>query len=123
MDPNYSRMTVALKGDDYLIEQMTKQLNKLIDVVKVIELESDKSVYRELVFIKVNASSNDRASINETVNMFRAKVIDVSSEALIIECTGDEGKISALIDVLEPFGIIELVRTGFTGLERGKRKI
>ncbi len=121
--PNISRMTITVCGDDYIIEQITKQLNKLIDVIKVVELKHDKSVNRELILIKVKASANDRTSINETVNIFRANVVDVAEDTLTIEITGDEGKISAFIDLVKPFGIVELVRTGFTGIQRGGFKI
>ncbi|MCT4565693.1 MAG: acetolactate synthase small subunit [Maledivibacter sp.] len=117
-NPNLSRMTITVTGDDYILEQIKKQLNKLIDVIKVIELKPDKSVYRDLVLIKVKADAKDRASINETVNIFRANIIDVSAETLTIELTGDAGKISAFVEVMKPYGIMELVRTGFTGIQR-----
>ncbi|CAH2212791.1 acetolactate synthase I/III small subunit [Tepidibacter aestuarii] len=112
-------MTIVVNSDDYTLEQIKKQLNKLIDVIKVIQLEPEKSICRELVFIKITAKSNQRASIHETVNIFRAKVIDISTETMTIELTGDFEKISAFIEIIKPYGIIELVRTGFTGLQRG----
>lgn len=118
-NPGISRMTIAVTGDDYILEQMTKQLNKVIDVIKVVELKPEKSVHRDLVLIKVKANSNERTAINETVNIFRANIVDISSETLTVELTGDAGKISAFIDVIKPFGILELVRTGFTGIQRG----
>ncbi len=122
-NPSISRMTIAVTGDDYILEQMTKQLNKLIDVIKVVELKPEKSVHRDLVLIKVKANSKERTAINETVNIFRANIVDISSETLIVELTGDSGKISAFIDVIKPFGILELVRTGFTGIQRGSSQI
>lgn len=122
-NPNISRMTITVTGDDYLLEQITKQLNKLINVIKVVELKPEKSVHRDLVLIKVKANAASRSSINETVNIFRANIVDISSETLTVELTGDAGKISAFVDVIEPFGIIELVRTGFTGIQRGSSQI
>lgn len=118
-NPKISRMTISVTGDNYILEQMIKQLNKLIDVIKVVELKPEKSVHRDLVLIKVKAASQDRTAINETVNIFRANIVDISSETLTVELTGDAGKISAFIDVIRPFGIVELVRTGFTGIQRG----
>ncbi|WP_432662398.1 acetolactate synthase small subunit [Wukongibacter baidiensis] len=122
-NPSISRMTIAVTGDDYILEQMTKQLNKLIDVIKVVELKPEKSVHRNLVLIKVKANAKERTAINETVNIFRANIVDISSETLTVELTGDSGKISAFIDVIKPFGILELVRTGFTGIQRGGSQI
>lgn len=122
-NPNISRMTITVTGDDYILEQITKQLNKVIDVIKVVELKPDKSVHRDLVLIKIKSSANDRTAINETVNIFRANIVDISSETLTVELTGDAGKISAFVDIVKPYGIIELVRTGFTGIQRGGLQI
>ncbi|WP_432406634.1 acetolactate synthase small subunit [Wukongibacter sp. M2B1] len=122
-NPNISRMTISVTGDNYILEQMIKQLNKLIDVIKVVELKPEKSVHRDLILIKVKANSKDRTAINETVNIFRANIVDISPETLTVELTGDAGKISAFIDVIKPFGIVELVRTGFTGIQRGGSQI
>lgn len=118
-----SRMTIVVTCDDYILEQIQKQLYKLIYVIKVKELKPEKSVYRELILVKVKADSNERAHINEIIDIFRAKVIDISVGTLTIELTGDEGKILAFIDILKPYEIVELVRTGFTGLQRGDVKI
>lgn len=118
-----SRMTITLMGDDDILEQVKKQLNKLEDVIKVIDLNQENSVYRELVLIKVKADAQDRAAINEIVNIFRSKIIDLSTDTLTIELTGDESKISALIKLMEDYGIQELVRTGVTALERGDKTI
>ena len=122
-DPKVSRMTIAVRGDDYILEQIKKQLNKLIDVIKIIELKKDQSVIRELALIKVKAPGNSRASIIEIVDIFRAKIVDVSNETLTVEMTGDEGKIEAFINLMEPYGISEIVRTGLTALERGSKDI
>ncbi|WP_058486618.1 acetolactate synthase small subunit [Defluviitalea phaphyphila] len=122
-DPNVSRMTIVVRGDEYILEQIKKQLNKLIDVIKVIELKENQSVYRELMLIKVEADKNQRPEIIEIVNIFRGKIVDVASESLMIEITGDEEKISALINMLKPYGIKEMIRTGLTALERGNKQI
>jgi acetolactate synthase-1/3 small subunit len=122
-DPSISRMTITLMGDENVLEQVKKQLNKLEDVIRVINFKADASVYRELVLIKVKASAENRAAINETVNIFRSKIIDLSTDTLTIELTGDENKISALINLMEEYGIEELVRTGVTALQRGEKTI
>ncbi|SFC83150.1 acetolactate synthase small subunit [Clostridium uliginosum] len=122
-DPLVSRMTITLKGDEDILEQVKKQLNKLQEVITVINFTPDNSVYRELVLIKVRANCEDRAAINETVKIFRCKIIDLSSDTLTIELTGDESKVSALIKLMEEYGIEELVRTGVTALQRGDSTI
>jgi len=122
-DPSISRMTITLMGDDSVLEQVKKQLNKLEDVVRVIDFKANESVYRELVLIKVKANAKNRAAINETVKIFRSKIIDLSTDTLTIELTGDEEKISALISLMEEYGIEELVRTGVTALQRGEKTI
>ena len=113
-DKTISRMTITLKGDNDVLEQVKKQLDKLEDVIKVIDIKPDKSMVRELVLIKVKADAEKRAAINEIVKIFRCK---------IIELTGDNNKISALINLMEEYGIKELVRTGVTALERGDKTI
>jgi acetolactate synthase-1/3 small subunit len=105
------------------LEQITKQLNKLINVIKIIEQDDDKSVSRELALIKVRADAGSRSQVIEAVNLFRGKVIDVSPESLTIEATGDRGKLEALLKVLEPFGIREIVQSGVVSLSRGPRAI
>lgn len=122
-DEKISRMTIAIVGDNDTLEQVKKQLDKLEDVIKVIDLKSGNSVYRELVLIKVKADAEKRAAINEIVTIFRSKIIDVSVDTLTIELTGDESKITALIKLMEEYGIQELVRTGVTALERGNKNI
>lgn len=118
-----SRMTITITGDNDVLEQVTKQLDKLEEVIKVINLKADNSVYRELVLIKVKASADKRADINEIVKIFRCKIIDLSVNTLTIELTGDESKISALIKLMDEYDIEELVRTGVTALERGDKTI
>lgn len=122
-DQKVSRMTITLNGDDDVLEQVVKQLNKLEDVITVINLKEDTSVFRELVLIKVNADAEKRASINEIVKIFRCKIVDVSKETLTIELTGDSKKVSALIKLMEEYGIVELVRTGVTALQREENTI
>ena len=122
-DPSISRMTITVMGDDNVLEQVKKQLNKLEDVVSVVDFKANESVYRELVLIKVKANAENRATINETVKIFRSKIIDLSTDTLTIELTGDEDKISALISLMEEYGIEELVRTGVTALQRGEKTI
>lgn len=122
-DQNISRMTIALNGDEDVLEQVKKQLNKLEDVICVTDLNDNESVYRELVLIKVRANAENRAAINETVKIFRSKIIDLSTNTLTIELTGDEDKVSALISLMEEYGIEELVRTGITALQRGENTL
>jgi acetolactate synthase-1/3 small subunit len=122
-NPEISRITITLMGDDQVLNQVKKQLNKLHDVQKVVELKADNSVFRELVLIKVQADAEKRAVINEIVEIFRCRVIDVSLDTLTIELTGDESKTSALIGLMQQYGIKELVRTGLAALERGSNDI
>lgn len=122
-DPEFSRMTIVARGDDLVIEQITKQLNKLVDVIHIKELKSESSVCRELALVKVSAADGTRASIIEIVDIFRANIIDVSTEALTVEITGDQTKVKAFLDLVEPYGIKEIVRTGLTALERGNQEI
>ena len=122
-DQNISRMTIALNGDEDVLEQVKKQLNKLEDVICVTDVNDNVSVYRELVLIKVRANAENRAAINETVKIFRSKIIDLSTNTLTIELTGDEDKVSALISLMEEYGIEELVRTGITALQRGEKTL
>lgn len=122
-EPSISRMTITLMGDENTLEQVKKQLNKLEDVIRVVNFKADESVYRELVLIKVKANAENRAAINETVKIFRSKIIDLATDTLTIELTGDENKVSALINLMEEYGIEELVRTGVTALQRGEKTI
>ena len=117
-DPGISRMTIICRGDDRIIEQITKQLNKLIDVVKVQDLTSDEHVERELALVKVACTPQTRSEIIELVNVFRARIIDVDLKTLTVEVVGDARKTEALIDLLRSFGIRELVRTGRVAILR-----
>ncbi|MDP1877207.1 MAG: acetolactate synthase small subunit [Actinomycetota bacterium] len=118
-----SRMTIVVSVDELPLEQVTKQLNKLINVLKIVELEPDMSVQREIMLVKVRADTESRSHILETVQLFRAKVVDVSPEAVTIEATGKTDKLLALLKVLEPFGIKELVKSGMVAVGRGPRSI
>ena len=118
-----SRITVVVDADGELLEQVTKQLNKLINVIKIVEQEPDNSVSRELALIKVRADATTRGQVIEAVNLFRAKVVDVSTESLTVEATGTQEKLDALLRVLEPYGIRELVQSGVVSLARGPRGI
>lgn len=120
-DPTMSRMTIVVKGDDDVMEQVTKQLNKLIDVIRVIDLREEDSVERELALIKVKSDVNSRSEIMQIADVFRAHIIDVGSKSMTVEVTGDEGKITAIEQLLKPFGIKEMARTGKVALSRGKK--
>lgn len=116
-----SRMTIVVSGDDVVIEQVTKQLNKLIDTIKVSDITQVPTVDRELALIKVKADAQTRAEIISVVDVFRAKIIDISPSTIIVEVTGDENKIKAMEELLRKFGIKELVRTGKVVLTRGEK--
>lgn len=118
-DPAISRMTVLATGDDQILEQIRKQLLKLEDVIEIKELAPGESVTRELILVKVAAPEKDRQSIISIANIFRAKIVDVATESLIIELTGNQEKINAFINLLDQYAIKELARTGITGLARG----
>ena len=120
---NLSRMTIVVAVEDLPLEQVSKQLHKLVNVIKVVEHENENSVDRELALIKVRADAGTRGQVVEAVNLFRAKVIDVSTESLIIECTGTPEKLEALLQVLEPYGIREIVQSGVVSMTRGPRSI
>ncbi len=121
--PDISRMTIVVNGDDYIVEQVKKQLNKLIDVIKISEIDPVNSVTRELVLIKVNADTSSRSEIIQIVEVFRANIVDVNKDSMIIEVVGDEGKVNAMQELLSQYGIKELVRTGVIGLNRGPKTI
>lgn len=122
-DPLYSRMTVVVNGDDQILEQIGKQLFKLEDVREVRELLPEESVCRELILVKVLASIEERQAVIAVADIFRAKIVDVAIESLMIELTGNQAKIDAFIKLLEGFTIKEMVRTGITGLARGSGDI
>lgn len=122
-DDKFSRITVVVYCDDDSIEQIIKQVEKICDVIRVVELSPEKAVYRELALIKVGTDAGSRAEVISIVDIFRANIIDVASESLTIEITGDEAKIMAFTNLMEPFGIKEIVRTGLTALCRGNNPI
>jgi acetolactate synthase-1/3 small subunit len=116
-------MTVVVDVEDQPLEQVTKQLNKLVNVLKIVELDAGQSVQRELLLLKVKADLESRSHVLETVQLFRAKVVDVAPDAVTIEATGSPDKLDALLRVLEPFGIRELVQSGVVAVGRGSRSI
>lgn len=118
-DPRYTRITIVTSGDNEILDQIEKQVAKLIDVKDVKELKPGESVYRELAMIKVKASANERQGVIAVADIFRAKIVDVSPESLIIELTGNQEKIEAFINLLDGYEILELARTGIAGLGRG----
>ena len=121
--PEVSRMTIVVAVDDFPLEQVTKQLNKLIEVLKVVELEPTASVQREILLVKVRTDVHSRSHVLETVQLFRAKVVDVASDTLTIEVTGNRDKLAAFLEVIEPFGVKELVQSGMVAIGRGTRSI
>jgi acetolactate synthase-1/3 small subunit len=118
-----SRMTIVVSVDELPLEQVTKQLNKLVNVIKIVELEPDNTVARELILVKVRADRDVRSHVLETVNLFRAKVVDVAPDTVTIEATGGRDKLNALLRVLEPFGIKELVQSGTVAVGRGNKSM
>lgn len=122
-DPRYSRITIVASGDDKILAQIEKQVAKLVDVCDVKELKPTESVYRELALIKVRAKAEERQGVISLANVFRANIIDVSSEGLIVEITGNQDKIDAFIKLLEGYEILELARTGIAGLCRGTENV
>ena len=121
--PEISRMTVVVDVEALPLEQVTKQLNKLVEVLKVVELEPTASVQREILLVKVRTDLQSRSHVLETVQLFRAKVVDVASDTLTIEVTGNRDKLAAFLEVLEPFGVKELVQSGMVAIGRGSRSI
>lgn len=118
-----SRITIVVTGDDKILEQVEKQLNKLIDVIRVSDIPADESVNRELALIKVGVDSTTRAEVMQIVDIFRAKIVDVGIKSLVIEVTGDESKINAIEQLLRQFGIREMVRTGKIAMNRGAKVV
>ncbi|WP_436773043.1 acetolactate synthase small subunit [Yinghuangia sp. YIM S09857] len=121
--PDISRITIVVAVEDLPLEQVTKQLNKLVNVLKIVELDSSQSVQRELLLVKVRADHETRSQIVEIVQLFRAKTVDVSPDAVTIEATGGSDKLDAMLRMLEPFGIKELVQSGVVAIGRGARSI
>ena len=122
-DPRYSRITIVASGDDEILEQIEKQVRKLVDVRDIKELKPGKSVFRELILVKVKATAEQRQNIITIAGRFRAKIIDFAAESLIIELTGDQQKLEAFIGLMQDYGILELARTGIAGLGRGTDSI
>jgi acetolactate synthase-1/3 small subunit len=121
--PEISRMTIVVDVHDTPLEQVTKQLNKLVEVIKVVELETGQAVQRELMLVKVAADVNTRGQILDMVQLFKAKVVDIATDAITIQITGNSGKIADFLRILEPFGIRELVQSGMVAIGRGSRSI
>ena len=122
-DPRYSRMTVVAEGDEQILDQIRKQLSKLIEVVDIRVLEPEKSVSRELVLVKVRVEEDQRQSVIAMANIFRGKVVDVGMDSLIVELTGQQSKLDAFLRLLRDYEILELARTGITGLSRGSEDV
>ena len=118
-NPNQSRMTIVVRGDEYILEQIQKQLAKLQEVISIKKAERATSVQREMALVKVKAEANTRGTIIETCDMYKARIVDVGLESVIIEITGSEEKIESLLRLLQPYGILEYVRTGLICMDRG----
>ncbi len=121
--PGMSRITVVVEAEDDLLEQVTKQLNKLINVIKIVELIPDSSVQRDHILVKVRADASTRLQVTQAADLFRASVVDVSTDSLIIEATGTPEKLTALLSVLEPFGVREIVQSGTLAIGRGSKSM
>ena len=122
-DPSVSRMTIVAGGDERTIEQILKQLNKLVDVITVVDVTDEETIERELVLVKVTATAPTRADIMQIVSSFRAKIVDVSRQSLTVEVTGGESKVDAMLELFSPFGVIEVVRTGVVSMSRRRELI
>lgn len=122
-DPKVSRITIEMVGDESVLEQIQKQLDKLVDVITIKGLRSSSSVYKELILVKVKAPDKKRANIIELCDIFRTKIVDISKETMIIELSGSPEKNKALMDLLAEYGIIEVARTGITALQRGESSL
>ena len=121
LDPGISCLTLVTRGDDAIVEQITKQLHKLIDVIKVIDISESDYVEREMALIRVKAEANTRAEVLRVIDIFRGKVVDVSPKSYAVEITGPASKIKAVIDILKPIGIQEIIRTGTIAMARAKK--
>ena len=122
-DPRFPRITIVASGDDEILDQIEKQVGKLVDVRDIRELEPDSSVFRELALIKVRANAKEREGIIAVANVFRAKIVDVGAESLVIEVTGSQSKLEAFLNLLSGYEILELARTGIAGLTRGVDRV
>lgn len=122
-DPRFTRITIVASGDELILSQIEKQVRKLEDVIQIKVLNPDESVYRELVMIKVRANAAERAEIISVADIFRAKIVDVEKDSLMIELTGNQSKLEAFMNLLDGYEILELARTGITGLSRGSKDV
>lgn len=122
-DPRFTRITVVTTGDELILEQIEKQVRKLVDVREIKVLKNDDSVYRELMLVKVRANAQQRSEVISVADIFRAKIVDVESESLMIELTGNQSKLEAFLNLLDGYEILELARTGITGLARGSKDV
>ena len=122
-DPRFTRLTVVATGDELILEQIENQLRKLVDVREIKMLKDGESVCRELVMVKVRADASERSEIISVADIFRAKIVDVEKESVMIELTGDQSKVEAFLNLLEGYEVLELARTGITGLSRGIRNV
>ena len=120
-NPGINRLTIVVDASERIMEQVTKQLNKIVPVIKVVELEADSTVARALMLVKVAANNANRPQVVDAVNIFRARVVDVAQESVVVEATGTPGKLAALLEVLEPFGVLELVQSGDVAFGRGPK--
>ncbi|HBG66818.1 MAG TPA: acetolactate synthase small subunit [Treponema sp.] len=120
-DPGKSRMTIVVRGDEYTLEQIEKQLSKLVEVISIEHCDPSSTTQREMALIKVRADGSKRAVIIETCNIFRAHIVDVAENSLIVEATGSEDKITSLINLLAPYGILELLKSGLSAMDRGSK--
>jgi len=123
LDPSVSRMTICLRGDEWVIEQAVKQLHRLIDVVKVTDVTDDPHVDREMIFVRVNAEPPNRAEILRIAEIFRGRIVDVTPTSYTLEVTGEASKIQAILELLQPFGIQEIVRSGTLAIVRGSKAV
>ncbi len=122
-DPRFTRITIVTSGDELILSQIEKQVRKLEDVIEIKVLKPEESVYRELVMIKVRADASERAEIISVADIFRAKIVDVENDSLMIELTGNQSKLGAFLKLLDGYEILELARTGITGLSRGSKDV
>ncbi len=122
-NPRYTRITIAASGDELILAQIEKQVRKLEDIIEIKVLDPEESVYRELMMIKVKADATQRAEIVSIADIFRAKIVDVGSDSLIVELTGNQSKLKAFLQLLDGYEILELARTGITGLSRGSDNV
>ena len=121
--PEISRMTIVVNVEESPLEQVTKQLNKLVEVIKIVELDPEQSVARELLMVKIKADADTRGQVLEIVQLFKAKVVDVATDAVTVQVTGNQGKLEDFLRIVEPFGVRELVQSGMVAIGRGSRSI